>query len=69
MKLYLMFGIVEKDGEEFKYFYGVFSSEEKANEIKKSLEENPNGDENESFAVEEHVLDEPDELYYFMLQD
>ncbi len=73
MKLYLLFGLRKDDtifdGDDFKYFYGCFSSEEKANVIRKNLEENPYGDDEERFEIEEYVLDEPADLYYFMMEE
>lgn len=66
MKLYLLFGYGGE--EEFKYFYGCFSDEEKANNVKKDLEENPYGDKDERFEIEEHTLNEPTDLYHFMME-
>lgn len=69
MKLYLVFGDHEGlYGEEFRYFYGCFSTKEKADVIRKNLEESPNGDGKELFLVEEYTLNDPTELYHFMTE-
>lgn len=70
MKLYLVRGYWEipSTGEEFVYLYGVFSSEEMASKIKNDLEA-AEGIINETYKVEEITLDEPTDVYYFMINN
>lgn len=63
MKLYLLFGLFD----EFKYFYGVFSSEFEAEQAKQTLESDTDWP-HEEITIEEHILDEPTDLYYYMLE-
>ena len=72
MKLYFVFGFYDDPDtdDEFKYFYGAFSSEEKTKEIIHKLEAAnlEIGSISESYGIEEGDLDEPTDLYYFMIQ-
>lgn len=76
MKLYVVRGyenfnvppIPGEESPEFINFYGVFSTEEKACEIRDTLKVH-NPDKDEEFEVEEIELNKPTELYYFMTND
>lgn len=69
MKLYMVDGY--ENIETIANFYGVFSTEEKANEIKRKLEESMKNAplETETYEVSEVELDEPTELYDFMINN
>lgn len=69
MKLWMVRGY--EDDPEFINFYGVFSTEERANEICKNIEKSKKNYplENEEYEVEEIKLDEPTELYEYMINN
>lgn len=69
MKLWMVRGY--EDDPEFINLYGVFSTEEKANEIAENLKKAaiPYTKENEEFKVEVIELDKPTELYDFMINN
>lgn len=71
MKLYMVRGYEytgNEDEEVFINFYGVFSTEEKAEEIANELNEICQ-EYDEALQVEEIELDEPSDLYYFMKEE
>lgn len=77
MKLYMVRGyenfnvplIPGEPDQEFINFYGVFSTEEKACEIRDNLKLCCNPTSDEEFVVEVLELDKPTELYDFMTKN
>lgn len=61
-----MDSFIFEEGGEFRYFYGVYSTLDRATEIKLNLESYRIETETEEFVIEEVTLDEPTELYKFM---
>lgn len=69
MKLWIVWGFEENDyalDGEVRHFYGVYSTAEKAIEIKDNLEKSKLKNEMEVFLTGEITVDEPTELYNFM---
>ncbi len=73
MELYQVLGSITREDDSYgefaeTYHYGIFSTLEKATEICNNLSamEDTNGEE---FNVERLVLDEPTELYDFMINN
>lgn len=68
MKLYLVRGYDCIEDEEFITLYGVFSTIDKAieiqNKLQKVVDNHCMGDE---IRIEEIILDEPTEVYHYMM--
>jgi hypothetical protein len=70
MKLYLVKGYWENKDSEGTMLYGVFSTMEKAIEIRDQMEKNieeHNEEDEEEVVIEIVTLDEPTDNYYFMI--
>lgn len=69
MTLYAVFGVFDDGETDFDYFYGVFSSKEKAKEIIKNLKTvECFSQDDERLEIRKITVDEPTDLYNWMLE-